>query len=202
MIGLGNQFGRLGARSGGSSFARIFVGQLGGWWDPSDLTKMFQEAAGSTPAVVGQPVGLVKDKSGNGYDLSQSTSSKRPVLQQSGSLYYLQFDGIDDALTLSTGRDLFQNVTSAFVAMAVSVASVSAGQVVLTGWSVGTGQGSRATILANNTTLQAGGQAARRGRLRLGLCRLGHRGRYALRRRPPVRLHQHQRGRCVRTGCR
>jgi len=37
--------------------------EVGGWYDPSDLTTMFQDAAGTTPAALESPVGLVLDKS-------------------------------------------------------------------------------------------------------------------------------------------
>ena len=35
----------------------------GAWYDPSDLSTVFQDAAGTTPAGVGDPVGLILDKS-------------------------------------------------------------------------------------------------------------------------------------------
>lgn len=37
--------------------------EKGVWYDPSDLTTMYQDSVGTTPAVVGQPVGLMLDKS-------------------------------------------------------------------------------------------------------------------------------------------
>lgn len=48
---------------GGWSPRTLFAaGEQGGWWDPSDLSTMFQDSAGTTAAAVGQPVGLVLDK--------------------------------------------------------------------------------------------------------------------------------------------
>ena len=38
-------------------------GEVGAWYDPSDSTTVFQDAAGRTPATVGDPVGLILDKS-------------------------------------------------------------------------------------------------------------------------------------------
>jgi hypothetical protein len=84
---------------------------LGAWYDPSDLSTMFQDAAGTTPVTAaGQPVGLILDKSGNGYHASQSTSTARPLFQIDGSgNCYLAFDGVDDSLSTSaidmTGTD-------------------------------------------------------------------------------------------------
>lgn len=78
------------------------AGQQGAWYDPSDSTTVFQDAAGTTPAAVGDPVGLIKDKSGNDNDASQSTAAARPVLRQTaGGEYYLEFDGVDDTLSFT-----------------------------------------------------------------------------------------------------
>lgn len=76
------------------------AGEQGAWYDPSDLSTLYQDAAGTTPVTaVGQPVGLLKDKSGRGNHASQSTTTARPTLQQdSGGRYYLSFDGVDDSL--------------------------------------------------------------------------------------------------------
>jgi len=78
-------------------------GTTGAWYDPSDLSTMFQDSAGTT-AVTGanQPVGLIRDKSGNGNHLIQTSASSRPTLRVSGSTYYLEFDGVDDFLTISS----------------------------------------------------------------------------------------------------
>ncbi|WP_027714898.1 hypothetical protein [Desulfuromonas sp. TF] len=77
-------------------------GEQGVWYDPSDLSTLFQDAAGTTPAGVGDPVGLMLDKSGNGNHASQETSSKKPILRLSGGLIYLEFDGVDDFLFASS----------------------------------------------------------------------------------------------------
>lgn len=77
-------------------FAASEVGVL---YDPADFATLFQDSAGTIPVTdVGQPVGKILDKSGNGYHATQATSTARPILRQSGSLYYLEFDGIDDFL--------------------------------------------------------------------------------------------------------
>lgn len=76
-------------------------GEQGAWYDPSDLTTLFQDAAGTTPGAAGSPVGHLLDKSGNNLHASQATTSARPTLVQSGDNYYLQYDGVDDKLTLT-----------------------------------------------------------------------------------------------------
>ncbi|MDR0182409.1 hypothetical protein [Lysobacter arvi] len=92
----------------------IAGGTVGAWFDPSDMSTLFQDAAGTIPVTrVGQPVGKVLDKSGCGWHLTQATATRRPVLQQDArGRRYLKFDEIDDALTtpaqvLSGGTHLF-----------------------------------------------------------------------------------------------
>ena len=81
-------------------------------YDPNDLSTMFQDAAGTIPVTgVGQPVGLMLDKSGRGNHATQSTSASRPILRQNAvtGANYLEFDGSDDFLRTSnidfTGTD-------------------------------------------------------------------------------------------------
>lgn len=53
----------------------------GAWFDPSDLSTLFQDAAGTIPVTaVEQPVGKMLDKSGNGYHATQSITASRPTL--------------------------------------------------------------------------------------------------------------------------
>ena len=56
--------------------ASLFIGgKEGVWYDPSDLSTLFQDSTGLTPVTEpGQPVGLMLDKSGNGNHASQSVS--------------------------------------------------------------------------------------------------------------------------------
>jgi len=80
-------------------------GEQGAWYDPSDLTKVFQPD-GTTPTVPwtsgeildANRVGKLVDKSGNGNDLVQTTLAKCPALKLVDGLYFLEFDGIDDGL--------------------------------------------------------------------------------------------------------
>jgi hypothetical protein len=85
------------------------------WLDPSDLSTLFQDSAGTTPVTAdGHPVGKILDKSGNGYHASQSTASKRPLYRTSGGLSWLEFDGVDDSLSLSgSGLNILRNSPAA-----------------------------------------------------------------------------------------
>lgn len=73
-------------------------GEKGYWYDPSDFSTMFQDAAGTTPVTAtGQFVGKVLDKSGNGNHLEAVSAAARGVLQQDANgFYYVDCDGIDD----------------------------------------------------------------------------------------------------------
>jgi len=103
MYGLG--VNKLGVNNTADPIAKLFAfGSEGAWYDPSDLSTLFQED-GTTPAVVNGVVGKVLDKSGNGNHLVQTVQTKCPILRQSGGLYYLDFDGTDDGLETSTSID-------------------------------------------------------------------------------------------------
>lgn len=73
----------------------------GAWFDPEDMSTMFQDAAGTIPVTaVGQPVGKILDVSGNGNHATQPITAARPTLVQINGLYALSFDGIDDYLNI------------------------------------------------------------------------------------------------------
>ena len=87
--------------------------EQGAWYDPSDLSTLYQDAAGTTPVTaVEQPVGLMLDKSGRGNHAFQTTATSRPVLKQDANgKYYLFCDGIDDGMvtgTITPGTDKAQ----------------------------------------------------------------------------------------------
>lgn len=70
----------------------IFTGAVDGvWYDPSDLSTLFQDSAGTTPVTAdGDPVGLMLDKSGNGFHAVQATAGNRPVYKTDGVLHWLE----------------------------------------------------------------------------------------------------------------
>ena len=58
-------------------------GEQGFFYDPSDLSTMFQDAAGTIPVTAaGQPIGLIRDKSGRNNHAYSTTSSRRPIFEQ------------------------------------------------------------------------------------------------------------------------
>lgn len=80
-------------------------GEQGFFYDTNDLSTMYQDAAGTIPVTaVGQPVGLIKDKSGRNNHARQTTSAARPILQRNATTgaNYLEFDGSDDFLVTNS----------------------------------------------------------------------------------------------------
>lgn len=93
-------FKTFGFGSSDDAIKALFAGgKQGVWYDPSDLSTMFKDAAGTQPVTAnGDPVGLIKDKSGNGNHATQILSAARPIYRTNGILHWLQFDGVDDKL--------------------------------------------------------------------------------------------------------
>lgn len=109
-LGLGVCFG--GNAVGGYSTAALFAGgEQGVWYDPSDLSTLFQDDAGTTPVTTdGQDVALMLDKSGRGNHATQTVAAKRPVYRAAGGLSWLEFS-VDNTMqtpTITPGADKLQ----------------------------------------------------------------------------------------------
>jgi len=76
------------------------AGEQGAWYDPSDLSTMFQDVAGTMPVTAaGQSVARINDKSGRGNHATQAAAASRPLLVQGADgRFGLLFDGVDDFL--------------------------------------------------------------------------------------------------------
>ena len=82
-------------------------GKQGVWHDPSDKSTLFQDVAGTVPVTKdGDPVALMKDKSGNGNHAVQTVSASRPVYKTDGVLHWLKFDGADDSMKITLSKAL------------------------------------------------------------------------------------------------
>lgn len=87
----------FGANPDDAILALFAGGKQGVWYDPSDKSTLFQDVAGTIPVTKdGDPIGLMKDKSGNGYHATQSISTARPLYKTDGVLSWFDTDGIDD----------------------------------------------------------------------------------------------------------
>jgi hypothetical protein len=117
-------------RSSFSPMALFALGQQGAWYDPSDLSTLFQDAAGTIPVTAtGQPVGLMRDKSGRGNHATQPTAASRPIFRDVGGLRYLECDGVDDGMV--TGSINFTDTDKMFVCAGVRKLSDAATAVLL-----------------------------------------------------------------------
>jgi hypothetical protein len=104
MLGIGLSLMNAAVADRGFSASALFAaGEQGFWFDPSDLSSMYQDSTGTTtPAVVDGPVGYIRDKSGRGNHATQTTDANRPTLRLASGLYYLEFDGTNDSLVTPT----------------------------------------------------------------------------------------------------
>jgi hypothetical protein len=84
-----------------ATLASIFSGQIWGWWKADAGT--FQTSGGSAATADTDPVGELRDQSGNSRHLVQATSGFRPQLRTNvvGSLPVIRGDVSDDFLSLA-----------------------------------------------------------------------------------------------------
>lgn len=102
-----------GQGGGGSSAIDPSVTSPFIWYDPSDLSTLFQDAAMTIPVTANNdPVGAMLDKSGNGFHVTQATANARPLYKTSGGLHWLESDGIDDFLSV-----VYANVAQPYEAL-------------------------------------------------------------------------------------
>ena len=137
-VGIAIGFGGVSALDPRALFT---ASEPGFWFDPSDISTLFQDTAGTTPVTAaGQSVARINDKSGRGNHATQANSLQRPTYQvDSNGRGYLLFDGSDDFLvtpTITPGTDKaqvfagvrkFSDAIIGFLAELSSSASANAG---------------------------------------------------------------------------
>lgn len=90
--------------------------EQGVWYDPSDLASLSQDSTGATRvAAFGDPVGCMRDKSGNGNDATQATAGNRPTVDATGLVCAA-------AKTMATPAFLNSTFTNALTIFAVVTA--------------------------------------------------------------------------------
>jgi hypothetical protein len=97
------------------------LGAVGSFWNPGNIRTMWQDTAGTIPAVVNSEVKRVDDLGGLGNHLLASTGTrvqgsytyvfKGPILRQDGNQYYLEFDGDGSALRVASLLGSWPQVT-------------------------------------------------------------------------------------------
>ena len=125
----------------GDSFSPLELfagGKQGAWYDPSDKSTLFQDIAGTVPVTKdGDPVALMKDKSGNGNHAAVTVSTARPTYKTDGLLHWLYFDGIDDYLLFN--KNTFLADKSQVLMTAYSLLSVGEYPPIISGLSADAG---------------------------------------------------------------
>lgn len=78
---IGINMGIVGSLMGGASILALFAsGEVGVWFDPTDITTLYQDINGTTPVTApGQTCALMKDKSGRNNHATQPTAAQRPT---------------------------------------------------------------------------------------------------------------------------
>lgn len=92
-------------------------GELGGWYDPSDLSTLWQDDAGTIPVTAdGQTVARIDDKSGNGNHLrsdSAGTGRLAPLYKTAGGVSWLESVDAPSGLSASLGSEASGPLTMA-----------------------------------------------------------------------------------------
>ena len=82
------------------------------WLDPSDLSTLFQDSAGTTPVTAdSDPVGKISDKGSSASHFTQGTAGARPLYKTSSGLHWLLFDGVDDYMQSVNAATDFMTTT-------------------------------------------------------------------------------------------
>lgn len=80
-------------------------------WDMSRNDMRWQDSSGTTIATVNNPVGLVRDQSGNGRDISNATAANRPTLIAWDDRIAAAY--IADSTDILNGNDACKSITNA-----------------------------------------------------------------------------------------
>lgn len=110
--------GYFGSDSHWSPSKLFGLSDTGDWWDASNSARIWTTSGATVLAGDGVSVGRI-DGLKNGNNLIQGTSSKKPVRHQSGSQWYLTFDGVDDFLNATYTLNQPTTVIIAFNYVAV-----------------------------------------------------------------------------------
>jgi hypothetical protein len=114
-------------------------GSQGVWYDNSNTASMYQDSAGTIPAVLESPVGKQLDLSGNNNHRSQATTANCPILSARYNLL------------LSTDTLATQSITT--IALGYTIYFTGSGSVTLSGTATGTFSAGSNTFTATAGTL-------------------------------------------------
>lgn len=145
------------ATSGGGGAAFTPASLSPNVWIEADPTKLYTDAGTTLVSADGDAVQQANDKSGNGRNVTQATSTARPLYKTGSGKPYLQYDGVDDVLLTASGQTLKDGSGQFWVAASgyfndTSIRRQLAGQSGSTGWSLNASAAADAEARAANTT--------------------------------------------------
>lgn len=126
----------------GAAFSPSQISGLVSWHDASDAATLFEDSAGAVPAADNADVvGMWRDKSGNGYHVTQATTADKPTLRtnvQNGKSV-VRGDGSTDFMQNTSYADFGNNYTIFAVARYAVSADILQGMWEITNGAVNTG---------------------------------------------------------------
>ena len=102
MRSIGFVVGAAAAKRRAFSPASLFASGEDGAFFVVSPSHAFQDTVGGTPTGVGDPIGALRDLSGNGNHWSQTDLARRPILREDSGKFYFQRDA-DNFITLTFG---------------------------------------------------------------------------------------------------
>jgi hypothetical protein len=95
-------------------------GEKGMYFDPSDTATLFRSPGSATLAGVGDPLGRILDKSGNGNHITQPTFASRPTHQLEGGVHWIETDGVDDSIGVAFPAGTLGSAMTVFAAVSTT----------------------------------------------------------------------------------
>ena len=112
---------------------RIVSRDNGVWLDASDMSTMYQDAAGTVPVTaMEQPVGKWLDKSGNGNHATQSVTASRPVISARKNLLTKTEDFADavwSKVSINTSSETIQTPSGLRSVVKITPTAVAGGHI-------------------------------------------------------------------------
>ena len=109
-------------------------------------------AANFTPSTVGTAVQTWADTSDNSNDATQATAAARPIFRESGALDYLEFDGLDDRMTIAASASWRSGSASLIMVARIDSTELGSAAAVLAGSSNATGSTTYVALLESGST--------------------------------------------------
>ena len=112
-----------------TGFSPKSIANLFAWFDAADTASLFSDDAATTTVAADSQVAVWRDKSGNGYHLTQRTANNRPLWRQNfiNNKPAIEFDGSNDSLALRDGSNNLVFSANLAASQALSYVAVSIG---------------------------------------------------------------------------